>query len=83
MKNGMLRTICGILSGVLLLGSGILQNTAVVNAKPTRVPQDMGYQWHLEPVIEADSILVGDYAFDNESFHNYVDSDKYGFTILD
>lgn len=82
MKNGMLRTICGILSGVLLSGSGILQNTAVVNAKPTRVPQDMGYQWHLEPVIEADNILVGDYAFDNESFHNYVyieKDGKYGF----
>jgi len=85
MKKGITRTVCGILCGVLLSGSGIMQAALIANAKPTSIRGNRGYQWHLQPVIDADNILVGDYTDDagqQPGFHNYVyikKNGKYGF----
>ena len=85
MKKGITRTVCGILCGVLLSGSGIMQAALIANAKPTSISRNIGYQWHLQPVIDADNILVGDYTDDagqQPGFHNYVyikKNGKYGF----
>ncbi len=85
MKKGITRTVCGILCGLLLSGSGILQGMEQASAKPTRIKAEVTYQWHLEPTIEADNILVGDYYDSWEGlpyFYRYVyieKNGKYGF----
>ena len=85
MKKGITRTVCGILCGLLLSGSGILQGMEQASAKPTRIKAEVTYQWHLEPTIEADNILVGDYynSWEGEPyFYRYVyieRNGKYGF----
>lgn len=85
MKKGITRTVCGILCGLLLSGSGILQGMEQASAKPTRIKAEVTYQWHLEPTIEADNILVGDYYNSWEGlpyFYRYVyieKNGKYGF----
>ncbi|MBR4628609.1 MAG: WG repeat-containing protein [Ruminococcus sp.] len=85
MKKMFSRIISGLLCGTIISGCGIVQGAATVNAKPTRVPTDMGYTWHLEPTVEADNIYVSDYTTNDTGqfwFHNYVyikKNGKYGF----